>query len=583
MGLDEYNGDSVDHTMLAKNFRSWAQGEDIKLCVSSRPHFEFHDVFSDSPGRRIQLHELTKLDIYIYGCHMIEQVMNAGSLQDKYLGLILEVVDRSEGVFLWAWLVVRMLMSGILRGDPIRTLVGNLATTPKELNDLYSRLLDSLQHHDRKKAAQMLILVAYNRHEHPFSSLAFFWLDHLEDVDFPSSNKISPFSQESLEAAIDTTDRQVRSVAKGFLESFPFPSPIGGWRKFPLGSAGLLGYRFFHRTARDFVLGNPKLEKIVDTKAICSAETAHRLRLAELMSLEFPLRSDLCIYIVYGDPRMRYLSKGLPSILLEKYHRAFQETARELSIPPKPTRFGILLYGTRFERHDLLGLSFPHLAVARDCGHYTMQLLKHDNRLLEGTEELSLLVTAALSHDIKLVESLLTIGAPVDSQILVTYGYSSPISFPVWMVILGYLTFRIARRYLDRKRAHFYFEMLETLLQHKSIPDCTITLAPPGGFPLSPQTYLLTLPEMVREMSPKNMDRILSLIEQRPGTWQAAVKQLRAAITRSPTKEAHGPGFDGRVHVKARDCRHDIRMKVNEAEVVCGEWRLSNGFSVGIY
>jgi hypothetical protein len=88
---------------------------------------------------------------------------------------------------------------------------------------------------------------------------------------------------------------------------------------------------------------------------------------------------------------------------------------------------------------------------------------------------------------------------------------------------------------------------------------------------------------MVREMSPKNMDRILSLIEQRPGTWQAAVKQLRAAITRSPTKEAHGPGFDGRVHVKARDCRHDIRMKVNEAEVVCGEWRLSNGFSVGIY
>jgi hypothetical protein len=298
-GLDEYDSDAVDHTTLATNLRSWACGEDIKICVSSRPHLEFHQVFSGSSDRRIHLHELTRYDIYLYSCHMIEQAMASTGIQDDYLSLINKVVDRSDGVFLWAWLVVRLLMAGILRQDPINTLLSTLDTTPKELNDLYTRLLDSLQQHDRKQAAQMLILVASNRHVHPFSSLAFYWLDHLEDPDFPASGEILPFKRKALRAALDTTDRQVRSVAKGFLESFPFRCFNNYPVKSSLGPAGLLGYRFFHRTARDFVLNHPRLGEIVDTKAISSAETAHRLRLAELMRAR--LSSSIPALQVYGQ------------------------------------------------------------------------------------------------------------------------------------------------------------------------------------------------------------------------------------------------------------------------------------------
>jgi hypothetical protein len=223
-GLDEYDGHPVDHRRLATSLQDWASENDVKICVSSWPHLEFHDVFLNSPDRRMNLHELTKHDIYLYSRRMIEEATGSDDISDDYQSLIDKVVRRSDGVFLWAWLVVRTLMSGILRRDPIGTLLDSLETNPKRLNDLYVQLLDSLQPHDQKRGAQMLVLVAYNRHNHPFSSLAFYWLDHLGTADFPSGDEIQPFSQDALGKAADAADRQVRSVANGFLELFPYPS-----------------------------------------------------------------------------------------------------------------------------------------------------------------------------------------------------------------------------------------------------------------------------------------------------------------------------------------------------------------------
>jgi hypothetical protein len=520
---------------------------------------------------------------------MIEQALGSTGIQDDYRSLINRVVGRSDGVFLWAWLVVRSLMTGILRRDPINTLLSTLDTTPKELNDLYTQLLDSLQQYDRKRAAQMLILVASNPHDHPFSSLAFYWLDHLEDPDFPASGKVLPFNRKALRAALDTTDRQVRSVAKGFLEACPFQNVNRRPVKSSLGPAGLLGYRFFHRTARDFVLNHPKLGEIVDTKAISSEETAHRLRLAELMSLDYPLRYQLCKYMSW--PFDQYFGKGLPVILLEKYHRVFQETGRYLYVSPALTHLRI--WPTHFSRssdHHLLKSSFPHLFAYCGCEHYVMQLVENDKRLLEGTSELSFLVPAALHGNARLVKSLLKAGATVDSQILVTCNYNDDHdsgnsgSYPVWMVILSRITLDIGIRYIIQEISPWeeYFEILEAVLRHKSIPDCVIMISP-DDLPPSSQRYFLSLRQIISEMAPNNRDILLSLLEQRPGTRQGIRKHVRAVLTRSSTKEDGRPGLDGRVPIKPSDCPDERWKALDNAEVVCGEWRLPARFRIAVY
>lgn len=44
-GLDEYEGDSTDHPDLARNLKNWSSSADMKMCVKSRPHTEFLNVF----------------------------------------------------------------------------------------------------------------------------------------------------------------------------------------------------------------------------------------------------------------------------------------------------------------------------------------------------------------------------------------------------------------------------------------------------------------------------------------------------------------------------------------------------------
>jgi hypothetical protein len=218
-----------------------------------------------------------------------------------------------------------------------------------------------------------------------------------------------------------------------------------------------------------------------------------------------------------------------------------------------------------------------------------MQLVENDKGLLEGTSELSLLVTAALHDDAKLVKSLLIAGAPLDSQILVTcnyevsHGSGKSVSYPVWMVILGYITLKIGHDYIrELPPWGKYFEILEAVLRHKSIPDCVIMISP-DYLPPSSQRYFLSLRQMISEMAPNNRDILLSLLDQRPGTRQAIRKHLRAVLTRSSTKGDGRPVPDGRVPIKPSDCPDEKWKALEKAEVVCGEWRLPAKFRIAVY
>ena len=105
-GLDEYDGDYEVVDTLVRLARSGH----TKICASSRPWNKFETAFSDSKsaGNYLELHHHTRGDISRF---VIEELRGTLSrlprVDEDWMPLIQEVIDRSEGVFLWVALVIK--------------------------------------------------------------------------------------------------------------------------------------------------------------------------------------------------------------------------------------------------------------------------------------------------------------------------------------------------------------------------------------------------------------------------------------------------------------------------------------------
>ncbi|KAK7757552.1 hypothetical protein SLS62_000567 [Diatrype stigma] len=115
-GLDEYDGDTLEHRNLAQKLVDWANSKAVKIICSARPHTVFLDVFKPM-GTTIQLHTLTRSDIKNFAESQFEASLSAPKLaesKETCFSITEDIVDRADGVFLWASLVVRTLINSAL-------------------------------------------------------------------------------------------------------------------------------------------------------------------------------------------------------------------------------------------------------------------------------------------------------------------------------------------------------------------------------------------------------------------------------------------------------------------------------------
>lgn len=234
-GLDEFDG---DHGELVDMIVGVTRLPHVKICTASRPWLVFEDAFENRPN--LLLEQLTYDDIKLYITTKFNENRRYSHLKARELeyasNLIEGIIEKASGVFLWVRLVVQSLLQGLTNSDRISDLQRRLETLPSDLEDLFDKILNSLDSFYYKHACQYLQIV--RAAQYPISLLGFYYADE-EDTDSGMRAEVKELTNAEQKLREEDMRRRLNSRCKGLLEA-PFVEEEPR-------------VQYLHRTVKDFV------------------------------------------------------------------------------------------------------------------------------------------------------------------------------------------------------------------------------------------------------------------------------------------------------------------------------------------
>lgn len=443
-GLDEFAGDFLAHRDLVERLSRWVESSHVKLCTSSRPEPEKLEILSKPPSCLVSLHEMTRNDIQRFCQTMFEKDRNADYIKDRRPELIHEIVERANGVFLWAFLIVRLLLESVARKDSMDILFEKLISVPLELGDLlFQRLLKPLNPVDERRRRRMLYF-ALKATEEP-SVHAFAWLDDICRPGFPYSLDILSWSDDQVKSHAQKASALVPHLTKGLLETatvstnyrLRFIDPCHHVDCQFLGEVRLSSpypsVRFLHRSAFDFLAEPERSAELrkAFTFPVTFEVIEFRLRVADLLILQRMSHSPRDINLMSLVYARRHCN--IHPAELEQLFRVMGNIKSRFVRP-----YGILQDS---RSHGTLS----HLAAF--CGQ-SKYIAHHAERLSSSLSvETNILLSAFLAGTVttkaSMISSLLRSGASATKFVRIWTGtgpmFESEDMLPVWIVIALHL------------------------------------------------------------------------------------------------------------------------------------------------
>ncbi|KAI0185799.1 hypothetical protein EV127DRAFT_306135, partial [Xylaria flabelliformis] len=246
-GLDEYDG---DHGDICKVLSDLAKSSDMKICLSSRPWNVFEQVFGDDPQSKLYIQDLTRNDILQYIRWRLYEHPRWPSLATKACQgnwLVEEIEKRACGVFLWVFLVTRLLREGLTNRDSFSDICRRLESFPLELEVFFRQILESVEpFYHRKMSTTLQMAIAA---DDPLHAMAYDFHDQdYDDEDYVFHLPIAPYSQEEDENLKEQMIWWLNSRTRGLLEMNRETGTVN----------------FLHRTVRDFLKTREMLDFIAD-------------------------------------------------------------------------------------------------------------------------------------------------------------------------------------------------------------------------------------------------------------------------------------------------------------------------------
>lgn len=235
-GLDEYSGEPRE---LVRTLKKISMLPNVKFCVSSRNWPAFEAEFGENSGApSLALHDHTKDDIRLYINEVLEQDPIFAQLRkedDRYEGLVAHLVSKSQGVFLWIFLVVRDLSNSLPNKDSFEDLQKRVDQFPEDLDPFFMRMLDSIKPFYWKSSAEMLLVQLFDDIPVELMALRYF----TEDQAIADAAEIRLHSNEEWTQMVHTMRTRLKARCLDFTQVFE--------------SRGCLYVHFIHRTVFDFL------------------------------------------------------------------------------------------------------------------------------------------------------------------------------------------------------------------------------------------------------------------------------------------------------------------------------------------
>lgn len=228
------------------------------MCVSSRPWVVFEDAFKHKPS--LMLEHLTHTDIKLF----VESKFRGNAcfaelemLEPQFASELLNaIVQKAAGVFLWVHLVVGSLLAGLVNGDRISDLQRRLDFLPPDLEDLYEKMMNSLDAFYFEHASQYFQIVRAALG--PPTLLCLSFAD--EEPDYVHRCKVQALGTDERRLRMDLTRRRLNSRCKGLLEVSSEPTSVLTSENTTSKSNPVLEptIQYLHRTVKDY-LENPQV------------------------------------------------------------------------------------------------------------------------------------------------------------------------------------------------------------------------------------------------------------------------------------------------------------------------------------
>ncbi|KAL8916423.1 MAG: hypothetical protein Q9208_008524 [Pyrenodesmia sp. 3 TL-2023] len=244
-GLDEFDGDHLD---IIQTINAFASSDAIKVCFSSRPWAVFESAYGTNHGMMIRVQDLTRGDITRFVKDRLAegtQFLRLKHTDPAYESLVHEILGRSNGVFLWVYLVVRSLRRGMTNYDTVSELQTRLRELPVELEEYFQHMLDSTEKVYHQHAARLYLIRLVVDAKLDISDVSMF----AEDIDFALRYDLTSDSQRLLPTSIEATKRRILVRCQDLLE-FDRDSEL----------------QFLHRTVKSF-LETRDVRNLLDRRA----------------------------------------------------------------------------------------------------------------------------------------------------------------------------------------------------------------------------------------------------------------------------------------------------------------------------
>ncbi|RYC54054.1 hypothetical protein CHU98_g12156 [Xylaria longipes] len=218
--------------------------------LSSCPIAACVDRFSYYP--KLKLQDLTHSDIEKYvsdtlGNHELlrdMEVLDPGVIER----LVILISTRAEGVFPWVILIVKRVEFSLQQYDSAAELVEQINKLPRDLEELYNHILNSIQHKHRLEASRFIQLVLRNSEIILGYPMTILQLSYACDECHTTSldTQINPLSETVASLLCKKTEGRLRGRCCGMIE---FQDPV----IMDDTKSGAYTVGFLHRTVAEFL------------------------------------------------------------------------------------------------------------------------------------------------------------------------------------------------------------------------------------------------------------------------------------------------------------------------------------------